>query len=157
MAFFIEKMRWFYPPPQRPPRFARHVDPKSYLQVTSEKPKKNYELHAIYDFSSKNGILYWTKEVVFPPQDPQDWPGMAHLDPKSYLQVSSEKPRKEIWPCEICASKNEFLFKNGNFYWINEVVLPPRTAKVFSAWLIWAPNLTYKSPLRNRKKIWPPC
>ena len=34
--------------------------------------------------------------VVLPLQDPHGLPGMAHLGPKSYLQVSSEKLEKKI-------------------------------------------------------------
>ena len=41
-----------------------------------------------------------------------------------------------------------FIEKGGVF-------TPPRTPKVCRTWLIWALNPTYKSPLRNWKKIWP--
>ena len=104
MAIFIEKRRWFYPP--RTPKVCR-----AWLI---------WALNPTY----KSPLRNWTK----------------------------------IWPpWEICASKNEFSTKTGSFHWKNEVVLPPRTPKVYRAWLIWAPNPTYKSPLSNRTKIWLPC
>ena len=47
-----------------------------------------------------------------PPQDHQDLPAMAHLGPKSYLQVSSEKLKKNMtsmW--NLCLKKWVFVQK----------------------------------------------
>ena len=53
--------------------------------------------------------------MVLPPLDPQGLPGMAHLGPKYYLQVFSEKLKQLRPPWEICASTNEFSSKKETF------------------------------------------
>ena len=47
-------------------------------------------------FCLKTAIFGGGNMVVLPLQDPQGLPGMAHLGPKSYPQVSSEKLKKNV-------------------------------------------------------------
>ena len=112
--------------------------------------------HTKYDLDGKSvltkmSIFYWKNEVVsHPPKVCQVW----HIWAPNLTYKSPLRNWKKIWPSwKICASKNELLSKSGLFI-EKMVVFPPRTTKVCRVWLIWAPNLTYKFPLRN-KKIWP--
>ena len=54
--------------------------------------------------------------VVFPLLDPQSLPGMAHLGPKSYPQVSSEKLKKNLTFILNLVSKKRVSVQKGCFF-----------------------------------------
>ena len=58
-----------------------------------------------------------------------------------------------IWNFRV---KQSIFCQKWSFLCNLELFNTPRTLNIFWGWLIWAPNLTYKSPLRHRKKNWPP-
>ena len=131
--------------------------PKSYLQVSSEKLNKN--VNTMWNLCLNKGVFvkkwqfFLKNEVVLPPQEPNCLPGMAYLDPKSYLQVFSEKLKKKItliwhWKqmCKFCIPKKALFEKVSALY--------PSSFPNFSrAWFIWTPYFTYMSLLRFWKKI----
>ena len=101
-------------------------------------------------------------EVVLPSQDPQGLPSMAHLGPKSYLQVSSGKLNTKWPPCEICASKNEFSSKNSNFYWKMRWFYPPPGPPRFAGHGSFGPqilpsSLLWETEEKNMTSMWNLC
>ena len=91
--------------------------------------------HTKYDLDgksvlSKMSIFYWKNEHFllkkwggFTP--PQGLPGMAHLSPKSYLQISSEKLKKNMTFMENLCLKKWVAIQKWPFYWKNGGFFPP--------------------------------
>ena len=104
-SIFIQKWSFLclfggvFPPqyPQYLPEKA-HMGPESYLQVCSEIMKKHFtsmwNLEANRPFLCLQKTTFWQWEGVKPPQGPQFLPGMAHMEPISYLHVFSQVLKK---------------------------------------------------------------
>ena len=138
------------------------LGPKSYLQVSSEKLKTN--MTSIWNLCLRKWVFVqkWhfllKKWGSFTPPGPPRFAGHGSFGPqilptcllwetgKKYdLHVKSVAQKMSFCP------KLEFFIEKMRWFY------PPRNPTVCRAWLIWAPNSTYKSPLRNCKKIWPSC
>ena len=83
-------------------------------------------------FCLKTAIFGGGNMVVLPLQDPQGFPGMAHLGPKSYPQVSSEKLKKNVIFILNLVPINWVSVQKQPFFWEKWGRLPPSGSPRFA-------------------------